>query len=71
MFMIGGKGYDVEKYALSGLTEDDIFWMDNVPLVSNGQDYNYFWRLLIKDIKFKDTSTSAVTSKYVIFNSRI
>lgn len=29
MFIIGGKGYNVDKYALSGQTEDDIFWMDS------------------------------------------
>lgn len=29
MFIIGGKGYDIEKYAQDGLTNNDIFWMDN------------------------------------------
>ena len=69
--MIGGKGYNVDKYALSGLTEDDIFWMEVIPYKSNGQNYNYFWRFLIKEVKFEDENITIMSPKYVILNSRI
>lgn len=46
--MIGGKGYDVSKYGLSGKTDSDIYWMDINPVKVDGQKNNYFWRVLMR-----------------------
>ncbi len=36
-------GYDLNKYAQNGLTDNDIFWCD----LAKGNDY--FWSLNIQD----------------------
>mgnify|MGYP000854018322 CR=1 FL=1 len=72
--MIGGKGYDVSKYGASGKSDSDIYWMDISSVVIDGQNQNYFWRVLMRpnSVKFLGKNlTISTKAKYVILDSRI
>ena len=73
--MIGGQGYDTDKYAKPGLTIENIFWMDVQPVKVANVNQNYFWRVLLKSdsITFsgKAERIPDVNPKYAILNTRV